>query len=907
MIFKHTQSAIPPVSQAGGKAANLHRLQEQCRVPAWLVVPVAEFYRFLAENALAGPIGDRLAGLDGGNAAATAAGIGQLIKAGRMPAALRDEIAGVVDELFGGGRVAVRSSAADEDGAAHSFAGIHESFLHISGIDAIIDHIRRTWASGYDQRALLYRRENRLPLHPVPMAVIVQRMIEATASGVAFTADPLTGDPHKVVVSALYGLGEGLVSAGLDADQFDCDKRTGERAATLACKTSRMVFDAGAGGGIRAESVPEDLRLRPSLSPARLDEVVATALAIERRHGRPQDIEFCFDAQSQLHILQTRDITTVREYGPAAGHRLIWDNSNIIESYSGVTSPMTFSFIRHAYTVVYHCFSEVMGIPARTVARNEHVYRNMLGLFQGQVYYNLVNWYRLVQQFPGYEFNKQFLESMMGVKDTVEEAAVDVPPAGRLRRYLVELPKLLLLAARMLVRFARLRRDIPAFQRHFDRHYDQWSSLDFTRLPPHELMAIYHDMERRLLRNWRTPIVNDFHVMVFYGILKACCRRWCGDANGTLQNNLICGEGEIASTAPTHLLMRLAARIKKRPGHAALFATLPPAELMARIPQNPDTEYIAEAVRDYLAKYGFRCMNELKLEEPSLHETPEFVYQLIANYVRMDDKLLDVEAMAARERQIRSDAETTAYAAMSWLKRPLFTMILRQARAGVRNRENMRFARTRIYGLLRQLLNAVGGYFAREDILAQPADIYFLAIDDVWDYLKGTAITTDLKGLAALRKAEFAVYRAAADSPDDHFETYGPAYHRNLFRKPGSAAGAPPGTGADGMQGIGCSPGIVEGEARVIHSPRDDVRLNGEILVAGRTDPGWVPLYPSVSGILIERGSILSHSAIVAREMGIPAVVGIPNLLAAVNSGDRLHMDGTTGRITVIARAAPTP
>jgi pyruvate,water dikinase len=236
------------------------------------------------------------------------------------------------------------------------------------------------------------------------------------------------------------------------------------------------------------------------------------------------------------------------------------------------------------------------------------------------------------------------------------------------------------------------------------------------------------------------------------------------------------------------------------------------------------------------------------------------------------------------------------------VRRALFRRVLAAARRGVRNRENLRFARTRIYGLLRELVNAVGARFAAAGILDDARDVYLLALDEVWDYVRGTAVSVDLRGLAEARRREWAAYREdAAAMPDDRFVTYGLPYHRNRFkarRRAGGAAAA----AADGaaLAGIPSSPGVVEGEVKVVRSPQDDLRLAGEILVAGRTDPGWVPLYPSVSGLLIERGSILSHSAIVAREMGIPTIVSIPGLLDRLASGDRVRMDGSAGTVEVL-------
>ncbi len=258
-----------------------------------------------------------------------------------------------------------------------------------------------------------------MPLRGIAVAVIVQKMIDAPRSGVIFTCNPGTGSVHQVVVSSLFGVGEGLVSAGLEADTYTVEKETLEFTAQIVDKRERLVLNVDE-GGLAREELPTDLQSQSSLSDEEVRDVARAAIDVERHFGRPQDLEFCFDRQDRLLLLQSRPVTNIAEYGPAAGHRLVWDNSNIIESYSGVTSPMTFSFIRRAYTIVYHCFAEVMGISPAKVRANQHTFENMLGLIRGRVYYNLQNWYRLIRLFPGFQYNAQFMEAMMGLKEKLD-------------------------------------------------------------------------------------------------------------------------------------------------------------------------------------------------------------------------------------------------------------------------------------------------------------------------------------------------------------------------------------------------------------------------------------------------------------------------------------------------------
>ncbi|MCP4660413.1 MAG: phosphoenolpyruvate synthase [bacterium] len=910
LVCTSSQVTAAQLPLVGGKGVNLARLIGFSQpVPPWYAITTEAFRRTLEHGGLDRRIAERRQAItapSGDGDPQSEDGVREIrqwIQDSELPPELDEAIARCHEQSIpAGALVAVRSSAPAEDAATDSFAGLHDSFLFVRGDEALRAAVKQVWASAYNQRALAYRRARGISLDDVAVAVVVQQMVDATTSGVMFTVNPNTADVHEVVVSSLWGAGEGLVSAGLDADTFVVDKATRTIRTELATKEEQLTLDEAAGGGLRRQPVPAADRDRSSLSEEQVRELTVAGIAIERAFGRPQDVEFSFDREGRPFIVQARPVTTVEEYGPAAGNQLVWDNSNIIESYSGVTTPMTFSVIRRAYTIVYHCFAEVMGIAADTVRRNESTFANMLGLFRGQVYYNLRNWYRLIRLFPGYQYNAAFMESMMGVQQSTRFGEDEPSAPGWRHRYFVELPALLRLVGRSVWNFLRIRRLVGGFEEHFRTHYDRWSTMDFSALAPHELMAVYQDMEERMLRHWKAPIINDFFVMVFYGTLKKLCVTWCGDAGGSLQNDLVCGEGGIESTEPTRMLITLAHQASRDPELRALLLERAPAELAAELPGDGRFAAFSESIRRYLDLYGFRCVNELKLEEYSLRDRPAFLYQMIRNYLALpDQEALDVERAHERERRIRRQAEKTAFGALGHgllPRRLIFRRVLANARLGVKNRENMRFARTRIYGLLRELLRAAGDCLRREGILDATDDVFYLTIDELADFIKGTAVTTDLAALAALRRREFDAYRDDRERfPDDRFETFGMAYHRNRFKgRPVAAKG-----GREGhLEGIGCCPGVVTGAVKVLRSPAEDASLAGEILVAERTDPGWVPLYPAVSGLLIERGSILSHSAIVAREMGIPTIVAIPGLTAALESGRYVTMDGKAGTVCLV-------
>jgi len=952
-------------TQVGGKAANLGRLREiVVAVPCFYVVTIEAFRHAMSADRLGERIERRLAAVSpqrDGDFAAASEDIRAWICGADPPAAMREAVAKTHLELLSeNASMAVRSSAADEDTAERSFAGIYDSFLFVRGVDGVLCAIQRVWASAYSQRALAYRVAQGLSFNRIGVAVVVQEMIDASRSGVVFTCHPTTGNPHQIVVSSVFGAGEGLVSGRLPADTYTVQKdsldvfaeivekqqqfvqgaagassdaapaplrsgirKNSDERADGICRNScefpyqdrnscefryqdskQSVQGAAGASGLVAEAVPAADRKRSSLTDDEVRAVSQVAIEIERHFGRPQDIEFCFDRSGRLHLLQARPVSPVEDYGPAAGRRIVWDNSNIIESYAGVTSPMTFSFIRRAYTIVYHCFAEVMGIRRRVVQANRHTFENMLGLFRGRVYYNLANWYRLVRLFPGFAYNARFMETMMGLKESfaLEDES---PRPGRFRRWFVELPALLLLVARTAWNFLRIRSHVARFETNFRRHYSRWSQLDFRRMRPRELMDLYYEMEDALLWNWKAPIINDFYVMIFFGVLKRLCGGWCKDESGSLQNDLICGEGGLESAEPARMLLRLASLAWNRPELRELIETAPLESLPERIAEDSQFADFQDMMDRYLQQYGFRCMNELKLEEYSLRDRPAQVYQVLRNYLTLGDPaVLNVALIEAREQEIRRAAEQSAFASLRkgrglMPRSAIFRWVLACARLGVKNRENMRFARTRIYGLLRELLRATGEHFGAEGILADREDIFYLRLDEVWDYIKGTAESTDLRGLAAVRRKEYDGYRSEQAAPADRFETYGMAHHRNSLHDWRRERGEET-VGEGELRGTGCSPGKVTAQAQIVRSPDDDLNLANKILVAERTDPGWVPLYPVVAGILIERGSLLSHSAVVAREMGIPTIVGITGLLGTVQTGQLVKMDGRAGTVEMV-------
>jgi len=869
---------IDVTAPVGGKAQALAQLQQaQLPVPPWFVVLPEAFHASLTPEQE-----QRLRSTQAPEEVRS-------IVASVVPsAALAEQIIQAAKEISGDGELAVRSSALGEDSAELSFAGQLESFLFVP-VDQVADTVARVWRSGFAERLIAYRKEAGLPLLPQPPAVVIQAVVEGEVSGVAVSAGPVSGRRALAVVVAAPGLGGAVVSGETNTDTWRLDRAGQIVTAEIASKQFAQRRDPQAPDGVATVALSGEAVSRPALEDAHVVEIAALARQAAAFFGRPQDIEWTLSA-GRLYLLQSRPITGLADKVDPDGIRAIWDNSNIAESYSGVTTPFTFSFARRAYEHVYREFCRLMRMDEATVEANANMFCCMLGLVRGRVYYNLFNWYRLVAVLPGYAFNRKFMEQMMGVRESLaEESAqpLEQPTTGdRLRdalRFVATLWGLLLA-------FLGIRRRVRLFyQRIADSLGPQ--RPDLSRLRPDELVAYYRQLESRLLLHWDAPIVNDFATMFFHGLLRRLVTAWVGDPQGTLQNDLLSAERGMISSEPAERVRHMAELAAADERWVELLGSGSLTAIRSEMPRHTDFMRAYEA---YLDRFGDRCMEELKLESSTLFDDPLPLLRSVGSYARTRLKE-GVTATADSELSLRRQAEERARQALAShpLKRMVFNWVLAAARARVRDRENLRFERTRVFGRVRLIAVEIGKRLVELDRLKAPRDIFWLELDEVLSFVEGRATTTDLKGLVALRKEEFERSRSEPP-PADRFETRGVLYIGHDYQP--TTPYAPP-TG-ETMQGLGCSAGVVRGPVRVIREPRQATLASGEIIVTERTDPGWVMIFPAAAGLLVERGSLLSHSAIVAREMGLPTIVALSGVTQWLKDGDWVEMDGASGRVT---------
>lgn len=818
--IKHSKATL------GGKASNLAQLEDLgYEVPAWLVIDSSYSEVYHNHNNPSQAIDDLR---------------------------LDERLSSTFGSDYKTKIYAVRSSAIDEDGYQLSFAGMYTSLLTVAYPD-LSDAIIAVWKSVQSDHILEYRKRHGLS-HNTSIAVIIQEMVKSDTSGVAFGLNPVSGNYNERIISTVKGLGDQLVSGQVSGDTY-------------------TIIDGQI--DIQLEISKSD---KPLLSEQQIREIDDVLTVVEDHYGSPQDVEFTY-CNERLYLLQTRPVTAVRQPLDT-----LWDNSNIIESYPGITMPLTFSFIQKMYQGVYVQLVRLLGVSAKTIQANADIFSHTLGHVRGRVYYNLKHWYRMLALVPGYRLNAQYMETMMGVRERFETE--DLPKTSKS----IALIKVVVMIVKMLL----IQITLPWRRRRFvttlQPILQSYQEMDISQLSSTELVRLYQAYETSVLIKWKAPLVNDFFSMIWFGLLKKHCESLSTN-NLNLHNDLLCGSRDIISVEPIRRTIAIVDEIKESQKYTQLFEINDPIHIWQSLKYKEYIE-LKTNIDLYLQDFGERCVGELKLETVSYTQQPSSYIKVLLNYLQSG---VSKETLSGElDLQLRESAEEEVKSALQYkpFKRVVFYTILSKARDLVSNRENLRYERTKAFGVVRKLFTGLGLALLREGRLDHFRDVFFLNLEDL-----AQLESIDIKATIAKQKALYRKY-SSEQVPADRFWTPGNDFSDKYIFTPDRNIQF-----EGDLTGIGCCPGVVQAKVRVITHPNEVDSLNGEILVTMSTDPGWVTLFPSAGGIIVQRGSLLSHSAIVSREMGIPCIVSAEGVTRQLKTGDEVLMDGSTGAIKLLNHA----
>ncbi len=740
---------------------------------------------------------------------------------------------------------AVRSSGRAEDGAVDSHAGQFLTVLNVA-IEDVSAAAERVFASGLESSVSAYRVARGLNGIDMP-SVIVQAMVKARAAGVAFAADPVSGRRDQVLVAATAGLGDALVSGEVSGEAWRFSLPHLEM---LEAPDGKSVL---------------------SLESARTIAQMCAEVTNER--GVPQDIEWAWaENDNEPFLLQARPITSkLLDAGAAETRLLVFDNSNIVESYPGIVSPLTYSFAVTAYERVYRTFLNLIGTRRKMIDGHAAELSNMLARIDGRMYYNLGNWYRLLSLLPFFSSNRQHMETMMGVAEPIpDEVLAGVQPTTSPVSGLLMVVRLVWAA----VRVASIR---SGFMKRIEETVPP--KVDWQLLSQHPLSALaeeYRRVEQALLDDWDAPIVNDFLCMMAFGGSRKLLEHWAGDPGLLLHNDVMIGQGDIVSAEPARLIREMGEVVRTNAGALEILES-DDREAIFGIPG------LGALLSNYLNRFGDRRIGELKLEQPTLDEEPNALFRAIA---------ASASRSGPQPNRPSTDHQLKQLLPRQPIRRIFASLILAYTKSRVRDRENLRFERTRIFGYARRVFLAMGKSLTATGCIEEPGDVFLLTVDELLGVAEGTALSSDMRGLIGLRRQELEDATKLSDPPE-RILVRGSVIDRASRQATAVADRVAKDEGE--RRGTACGGGSVTGIARVILDPAEEQVRAGEILVARHTDPGWISHFANAAAVIGERGSVLSHSAIVSRELGIPCVVALHEACDWINTGERIEVDGSSG------------
>ncbi|MFI7496547.1 PEP/pyruvate-binding domain-containing protein [Kocuria sp. M4R2S49] len=842
-VLDLAQAGAAALDVVGGKAASLGSL-----LAAGFPVPggfclTADVYREAASA------------LD--TAAVTDPALAARARAALATARIPEEAAESVRAAYGGlgpsVAVAVRSSATAEDLPGASYAGQQDTVLDVVGADAVLEAVRRCWASLWTDRAVAYRRARDVDPRSVAMAVVVQPMVAAEVSGVLFTANPVTGRRDETVIDAAPGPGAAVVGGTVDPDRFVLDRTTG------------AVLRDGRGAG-----------------PACLSDEQVRGLArlgsrAQEHFGSPQDLEFAVLRDGRTLLLQSRPVTTLYPVPGTAGPGVrAYLCASLVQGLTGPLTPMGLSAFQ---AIADGWLPQGGGEEAaflRYVQPGLRLFVDVTPPLRSRAGRQAIT--RLARAAD--TRSEAVLRHLMDDPRFAPVRSRRWPPAVGLARTLPQVRALPWVVLALLRPAAALRRAEQAEQELRGILAPAGPVPAGRRLDLVE-RVLAHDVVPLLMRQLPAPAAGYLWLGLVRWLLRPVARP--GELAGVLR-----GLPHNVTTEMDLTLWGTAVRLREDPGSARALLEEDARDLARRYADGALPPVAQRELREFLARYGHRAVAEIDLGVPRWSEDPAHVLNALANYLRLEDPEQAPDRQFARAASAAEDlaAELARRArARGGLRGRLVTHGLRRVRGTAGLREQPKFGLILAFAGLRHQLRLVGEELARRGRIAVPEDVFFLDLAEARAAVGGADRHGVVDARRRLHEQELRrrhVPRVLLSDGTD-VETAMAAV------RPAAASGL--------LLGAAASPGSVTGPARVVVDPGGARLEPGEILVAPSTDPGWTPLFLTAGALVMEMGGPISHGAVVAREYGIPAVVGVPGATERIRTGDVVTVDGAAGTV----------
>lgn len=769
------------------------------------------------------------------------------LRVGHLREDVRDHLLRAAERMLADGPAVVRSSAIGEDGAEDSFAGQLDSVLHVRSAEGLERAVLAVWASLWSERAVFYRRAR--ALEGRGMGVIVQRQVDAVCAGVLFT----TTSSGEILVECAPGLADALVQGVADPTRVAIDRTTG-RARVLATRDV-------------------------DLEEKHLAALRKIASDVEREFGAPQDVEWALGHDGTMFVVQSRPITAPVSISAPSARRVAWSNANVNENFPRPISPLLYSIASAGYTHYFRNLAIAFGVSARRVGAMEPAFQRIIGLHGARMYYNLTSIHSILRLAPfGSELTASF-DTFVGADGSSVEA--DVVSSGRLSQ-VAETTVITLKAARL---FLDLGKRVSRFERTVDDFAARTAPTKLESMTLPDLGRALGDFIDIRCNKWLDASLADAASMLCYGALERLLKRVY--PNAAVHTSLLKAIPDVVSGEPVLALWDLSRLIRADAELLELFNTSPARETLAVVRSDARFVEFRIAFERYLDDWGFRCSEELMLTSPGFQEDPAPLADMLRAYALVDGGS-PRDAMRAqaleRERETRRVVESLTPVQAAFLE-----AVLPRTHAAIRYRERARLKQALLYSRCRHIALAIGQQLTRCGLIRSRDDVFFFAYQELIAIADGT-LSSNIGEIARARADDHA--RQSAMLPPDAFTLdEGESW---------SGESTVEEAGVEPLRGTAACAGLSTGRATVLRDVTESARLaRGDILVTKQTDPGWGPVFFLISGLVIERGGMLSHGAIIAREFGIPCVVGVKRAMERISAGSTITVNGNDGTIRV--------
>lgn len=760
----------------------------------------------------------------------------------QFPNEFKEEITACTAELKHT-EVIVRSSAIGEDSAEHSFAGQLDSFVVLNNPDDILDAVLKCWAGLENDRVKAYQDISGKKLSE--MGVVIQEFVNAEYAGVTFTRSPFQAD--EIYTEYVRGDGEQLVSGKVTPQGF---------------------------------SVAEEVEVIDPKIPFNTRELIRQARQLKDFYQCHLDIEWV-STNGTIHFVQARPITVTTE------EKVHWSNTNLNENYPDPISPLLYSIARDSYYHYFKNLAVLLQLNKENIRALEYDFSNTVGIFGNRIYYNMTSIHNIMAASPLKAYFVDAFNKFVGYEDK---------DAGSQQR--VKKSSLLKLVRRLLKLNFQLNRHVQDIE-HLVGAYavKEVKQADLKRCS----QLFYEFLDLRF-KQWYHASLADMFSMIHYKLLGKFTQRFYGEQSIGMHNTLVQAIPGLISSEPLNDTWDLIVLIRERENGERFFLQNPAEEVYAAVTTQMEWNTIHEKIKNYLEKWGFRCSGELMFFTENYAENPVKFIELVQSYMRhSSENPREVIAQKSKERKkamrefskkiLRKRHLFFPVALVEIGQLYLLTALCKQA---ISSRERVRYRQAQMYFQFKKTMKRTGELFVENQLLHSVSDIFFLNYKEIGELLASSDMfSKDAKQRIENRKKTFKI-ESEKQFPHSFSCAFG-TRPECLEEK------IPLAENATEFCGLAASGGRIKAKVKVLDSVLEAGKLEkGDILVTRQTDPGWAMVFPMIGGLIVERGGALSHGAIVAREFGIPAVIGIDRIVEMLNDNDEVILDGDLGKIQKI-------